>query len=295
MLRRDLRNDLWERDNGDASFSSKKVLLNKDTHLEKPREGWVTAGLRHFLFRLQTPKAPGILQPLQDDSGSTLQIHICEQPANSELLHLPQVPYKPNHFKYSLPLTLLLYYFSQAERSMLKSNNQLQHVQNSLIHPPMTWQNPMFHRSTKRFTQPIRAASVEKGTTLKPERSVSFPQSSPNSNTKPPLQLHKTHQLRKRSGNCASYNHKNIYKINIKIKSHPTVKGTTLSPTHQHAATAHPIVLWSHQPHEAPLNQQIQYTYKPAWNTPSRCLLVWDSCNTGISDQHVHLFAFDEL
>lgn len=140
VLREYLRSDFWEWDNGDASFSSKEALLDKDKHLEMPRERWVTAGLRQFLFRLQIPKAPGILQLLQDDSGSTPQIHICEQPAISELalLHLPQVSYEPNHLQYSLPFTLLVYHFSQAERSILNSNNQLQHRQNSFIHPPMT-------------------------------------------------------------------------------------------------------------------------------------------------------------
>lgn len=125
VLRQDLRSDVWEWDNGDASFTSKEALMDKDTHLEMPREGWVTARLRYFLFRLQTPKAPGILQPLQDDSGSSLQIHIREQPDSnkSALLHFPPVSYKPNHLQYSLPLTLLVHYFSQVERSILKSNN----------------------------------------------------------------------------------------------------------------------------------------------------------------------------
>lgn len=40
VLRQDLRSDLWVWDNGDAGFSSKEALLDKDTHVEMPREGW---------------------------------------------------------------------------------------------------------------------------------------------------------------------------------------------------------------------------------------------------------------
>lgn len=49
VQRQNLRSDLWEWDNGDASFSSKEALLDKDIHMETLREGWLTAGLRDFV------------------------------------------------------------------------------------------------------------------------------------------------------------------------------------------------------------------------------------------------------
>lgn len=160
--------------------------MDKDTHLEMPREGWVTARLRYFLFRLQTHKAPGILQPLQDDSGSSLQIHIREQPDSnkSALLHFPPVSYKPNHLQYSLPLTLLVHYFSQVERSILKSNNLIAAQAEQLHSPSQDMTKPHISQKDHEDAYSPFMLHQERGTILKLERSISFQQSPPNSSTK---------------------------------------------------------------------------------------------------------------